>query len=288
MSVRCLCLLLNFVDCRASHAGFLVHSAHADSFFFVCWTADAVCRSDSSFTPQDDNEQDLGSPEALIPRGGESSEDKPFQPRFLLQEIIFAHSPYEGVCRNQLRLQANLLCRSDWLCLRGIAETERAIFPIRELGAYPRCSACVQSSSGESPSASVPAGLSASRRIRLAQGRQPLLRAIRVSTTQKRIFGRCVWMWTENCQKAAHQHDAFFSFRTFATHACGCTDSGAPGKESCQHLAKHQKCAHSGIHFASLNAGPLLARSISAQEPAAAGLQCRHQPNPEKWTHGCS
>ena len=30
-----------------------------------------------------------------------SEDDKPFLPRFLLQEIIFAHSPYEGVFRNQ-------------------------------------------------------------------------------------------------------------------------------------------------------------------------------------------
>ena len=127
-----------------------------------CWTAGALCRLDSSFTPEYDSEQDLGSPEALIPRGEEASEDdKPFQPRFLLQEIFHAHSPYEGVFRNQPRLQVNLLCRSDWLCLRGIAETECAILPIRELAANPRCSACEQTSSGRRPSArrSLPASV---------------------------------------------------------------------------------------------------------------------------------
>ena len=81
-----------------------------------CWTADAWCRQDPSLAPQHDSEQDLGSPEALISRDEESSEeDRPFLPRFLLQEIIFAHSPYEGVFHNRPSLQGNLLCRSDWL-----------------------------------------------------------------------------------------------------------------------------------------------------------------------------
>ena len=47
-----------------------------------CWTA---------------REQDLGSREALISRDEESSEDdRPFLPRILIQETIFAHSTYEG------------------------------------------------------------------------------------------------------------------------------------------------------------------------------------------------
>ena len=80
-----------------------------------CWTADALCRLDTSFTPRYDSEQDLRSPEALIPRGEEPSEDdKPFPPRFLLQQIIFAHSPYEGVYPDQPRLQETLLCMADW------------------------------------------------------------------------------------------------------------------------------------------------------------------------------
>ena len=109
-----------------------------------CWT-DALCRLDSSLPPQYDSELDLGSPEGLIPRDEESSEeDRPFLPRFLLQEIIFAHSPYEGVFHNRPGLQGNLLCRSDWLRLRGISETECMILPIRELAAFPRCSVCEQ------------------------------------------------------------------------------------------------------------------------------------------------
>ena len=62
------------------------------------------------------------------------------------------------------------------------------------------------------------------------------------------------------------------------------TDSGAPGNESSQCRAKHQMSIHSGIHCASCSMDPLLARSVSAQEPAAAVLQCRRQPNPGKWT----
>ena len=67
-----------------------------------CWTADAWWRLDSSFGPQYGSDWVLGSPEALIPRDEDSSEDdRPFLPRFLLQEIIFAHTPYEGVSHNR-------------------------------------------------------------------------------------------------------------------------------------------------------------------------------------------
>ena len=57
-----------------------------------CWTADAVCRLDADSTPET-----LSSPEALILRDKESNkDDRPLLPRFLLQEILFANSPYEG------------------------------------------------------------------------------------------------------------------------------------------------------------------------------------------------
>ena len=119
-----------------------------------CCTADALCRLDPSLTTQHDSEQDLGSPETLIPRDEESSEeDRPFLRRFLLQEIIFAHSPCEGVFHNRPSLQGNRLCRSEWLRLRGISETECMILPIRKLAALPRCSGCEQLKAGERPSA---------------------------------------------------------------------------------------------------------------------------------------
>ena len=79
-----------------------------------------------------------------------SEEDRPFLPRFLLQEIISAHRPYEGVFHNRPSLQGNLLCRSDWLRLRGIAETECMILPVRELAAFPRCAKHLRA--GERPS----------------------------------------------------------------------------------------------------------------------------------------
>ena len=90
------------------------------------WTADALCRLDSDCAP------------------AASEEDRPFLQRFLLQEIVFAHSPYEGDLHNRPRLQGNLLCRSEWLHPRGISETESCILPVQELAAFPRCSACEQ------------------------------------------------------------------------------------------------------------------------------------------------
>ena len=123
-----------------------------------CWTADALCRLDSSFAPQHDSEQDHGSPEAVIVSGEEPSEDdKPFLPRFLLHEIIFAHSPCEGVGPNQPRRQRNLLCRADWLCLRKLQKQNARSSPIRELAAYPGCIACEHPSLGERINGTEPA-----------------------------------------------------------------------------------------------------------------------------------
>ena len=76
---------------------------------------------------------------ALPQEEDSSEEDRPFLPRFLLQEIIFAHSPY-----NRQHLQGNPLCRSGWLRLRGFSETECMILPVQELAALPRCSVCEQ------------------------------------------------------------------------------------------------------------------------------------------------
>ena len=51
----------------------------------------------------------------------------PFLPRFLLQELIFAHCPDQP--RRPIR--GKFLTKSDWLSLRGIAGTECDILPIR-------------------------------------------------------------------------------------------------------------------------------------------------------------
>ena len=144
------------------------------------WTVDAFCRLGSSLTPQYDSELGLGPPEALIPRDEESSEEnRPFLPRFLLQAIVFAHSPYGGLFPNRPSLQGNLLCRSDWLRLRGISETECVILPIRDLVAFPHCSVCEARSSGALLGAAAPVGASASRRFPQAAGSSALVREFR-------------------------------------------------------------------------------------------------------------
>ena len=110
-----------------------------------CWTANAYNHLDPSLAPQYDSEQDFGFPVAPFRRDEESSEeDNPFLPRFLLQEMIFAHSPYEGLFHNRPSLQRNLLCRSDWLRPQGTSETECMFLPVQELAAVLRCSVCEQ------------------------------------------------------------------------------------------------------------------------------------------------
>ena len=71
--------------------------------------------------------------DALCRRDRPGEEDKAFLPRFLLQEIIFAHCAFDDIYPNQPRLLLNLMCRTDWLRLRGNAGTECAILPIRRL-----------------------------------------------------------------------------------------------------------------------------------------------------------
>ena len=108
-----------------------------------CWTVDAFCRQDAS-------EQGIDFPIVPVPNDDILDADTvPFQPRFLLQEIIFAHCPYlPWPC-----LRGHLLCRAGWLCLRGIAGCECAILPIQEIATCSRCSVCEHASSGERPSA---------------------------------------------------------------------------------------------------------------------------------------
>ena len=143
---------------------------------------------------------------AMPTRDKESSEeDRPF----LLQEIIFAHSPYEGVFHNRPSLQGNLLCRSDWIRSRGISETDCMILPTRELVDFPRCNVCEQLKAVELFGATAPVGASASRRFQLAAGSSALVWEFRqgrtahalgaqtVSTTRSQTSGRGSWMWLE-------------------------------------------------------------------------------------------
>ena len=89
----------------------------------------------------------------------------------------------------------------------------------------------------------------------------------------------CDWLFLEGGERGREGLKASSSFKSLPT-----ADSGATANRSRQDRAKHQKSVHSGIHFASCSADPLLARSGSAQEPAAAVLQSRRQPKPGKWT----
>ena len=153
------------------------------------WTADALCRLDSDCAPVDDSEQDLAPPDALFP------------PRFLVQETIFAHSPYEGVYPNQPRLQG----RADWHCLRGIAPTECAILPVRELAVCPGAARANVPAQGSAPRRVGPAGAqclttdTVGSQIKClccgssgtAQGKRT------VSTTRSQISGSGIWMWLE-------------------------------------------------------------------------------------------
>ena len=157
-----------------------------------CWTADELCQ----WTPvslRSTTAHRVESPETLIPRAEESSEEyRQFPPTFLLLEIIFAHSPYCGVFHNLPMLQGNLLCRPDWLRLRGIVGDRMHDAP----GSRVRCLSSVQCvrkdhSMGAPLGLSVPAGPSAARRIpvsfrssalvwELGQSRQLLFRAHRL------------------------------------------------------------------------------------------------------------
>ena len=61
-------------------------------------------------------------------RNDESDADAvPFLPRFVLQELIFAHCPHQP--RSPIR--GNFLNKSDWLSLRGIEGLECDVLPVR-------------------------------------------------------------------------------------------------------------------------------------------------------------
>ena len=110
------------------------------------WTVVQFCRQDADHSFVDIFEQEIDFRWVPVPNNDELDADAaPFQPRFLFQEIIFAHCPYFP----QPCLRGNLLCRADWLCLRRIAGCECAILPIQEIATNSKCSVCDQANSGE-------------------------------------------------------------------------------------------------------------------------------------------
>ena len=210
-------------------------------------TEDA-CRLDSSFAPQYGSEQDLGSPEALILQDEESSEEnRPFLPRFLLQEIIFAHSPYEGL------LQSAKPARESPVQIR-LASLERNCGDRMHdpPSSRARCLSSVQHmrTSQESSHRRVsPASPSASRRLSLAVrtsalvwglGQSLALGAQTVLATQLR-FGPLEIASGSRRRKVANQRLGLES--AFVSPACAlpprarvkCGNSGVPGKRRAKH-----------------------------------------------------
>ena len=103
-----------------------------------CWTADAWCRLDS-VRKRTSSRISRGSPTATSNPAKKT--DRRAQP------------VRRGLSQSAARLQGNPQSRADWLCLRGVAETECAILPVRELAAFHRCSACEYLRAGERPPA---------------------------------------------------------------------------------------------------------------------------------------
>ena len=103
---------------------------------------DTFCRQGADHSFMDISEQEIDFPLGPVPNKDEFDADAvPFQPGFCY------HCPY----LLQPCLTGNLLCRVDWLSLRGIAGCECAILPILEIANFPRCSSGGQSSPGERP-----------------------------------------------------------------------------------------------------------------------------------------
>ena len=114
--------------------------------------------------------------------------------------------PRRGIQRGR---QGDLLCRSDWLRLRGIAETECMILQVRELAAFPRCSVCEHLRAGCRPQCF--STNSAGSQIQClglgawAEQTAPTPGAQTVSTTQIRTAGNCVGkrrQWSQSSASA--------------------------------------------------------------------------------------
>ena len=242
----------------------------------------------ATWTPVYDSEPGLGSPETLIPRDDES--------RFLLQEIIFAHSPYEGVFHNRPSLQGNLLCRSDWLRLRGIAKTECVILPVREPAAFLPCSVREHLRAGRRTSARrsllapvlldefswqsgpVPWSGSLGRADSSFSGRTDNIYDSDLDRWKLRREAEAEWSQSSDVSLCVSR------VRAPAASACEYGDSGAPGKESTWRRAKHPKSDLSRHRLISKSVNSLPDRSIQAQNSAGAEPSCRRQPNRGKST----
>ena len=147
--------------------------------------------------------------------------------------------------------------------------TEWAILPIQEVAAFPWCTVCEHLHSGNCPEAPGQVG---TRRLGAMvsvcrQGRWLLCRRTgqdpRFRSRTLAVGRRRGWELSSLCKSSRPSHGG----RPREVASRDATGS------LFQHRAKQQESLHSGIHFGSCSVEPLLARSILAQEPAAAILQ---------------
>ena len=219
-------------------------------------------------------------------------------PRFLLHHIVFDHGLVGGLGPDQPRLQGNPLCRKDWLQQRDIARSEWAILPFQEVAACPWCIVCEHLRSGNCSEAPGQVG---SRRL--------------VATVSVRRQGRCPgfphsisdsgpghWEWDLDeaggyCRSVLEPPLSPQPTVPFQPELPLQELSSRPLRSlqgghltGCDWFTLSASCKTAGVaalwHSLRLMQRGTFARSILAQEPAAAIFQCRRQPNPGKWTHG--
>ena len=128
---------------------------------------DAFCRQDADHSCMVISEQEIDLPWVGFPNNDEPDADAvPFQPR-LLQGIIIAHCPLPQPC-----LRGNLLCRADWLSLRGGENGLRVCDPADSRNCHPLKVQCGRTCQlrGAHHGAPFPAG--ACQQVLLAAGRK--------------------------------------------------------------------------------------------------------------------
>ena len=84
----------------------------------------AMVRPNTSNSERREDEHDLWEDERR-------ADDGPFQERFLLHEVIFAHCKFLP----RPTIQVNLMSRADWCALRGLRAANVPFFSITEIAA---------------------------------------------------------------------------------------------------------------------------------------------------------
>ena len=115
---------------------------------------------------------------------------------------------------------------------------------------------CARNSAFASAYCTVPAAVPTARAFRFSPDGSP-----RRSTPWSVSSPECDWLSLRGSRENRKRH--------LRSRRCQLL-TAAPGNETSQHRAKHQKSVHSENHFFSCSVEPLFARSIFAQEPAGA------------------